>query len=74
MIGPTKKRSIAKKHQKHSAWRTKKIKYWTNKIQLVWSKEGNCKKLAHRVCPTSGYYKGKQVMTVKTKKSDVLDA
>lgn len=37
----------------------------------------NCgaKKLSHRVCPVCGYYKGKQVLTIKTKsKETVVDA
>lgn len=37
----------------------------------------NCwaKKLSHRVCPVCGYYKGKQVITIKSKNKDkVVDA
>ena len=37
----------------------------------------NCgaKKLSHRVCPVCGYYKGKQVITIKSKGwSKVIDA
>jgi ribosomal protein L32 len=37
----------------------------------------NCgaRKLAHRVCPVCGYYKGKQVITIKSKAgAKVIDA
>jgi len=37
----------------------------------------NCgaKKLSHRVCPVCGYYKGKQIITIKSKSKDkVVDA
>gem|GEM_PF-2610182 len=51
-----------------------KMKFWTNKIQTRWSEEGQCYKLNHRVCPVSGYYKGKQVMTVKSKADKVIEA
>jgi len=74
MIGPRKKRPISKKHQRHSARKRVKMKFWTNKIQTRWSEEGQCYKLNHRVCPKSGYYKGKQVMTVKSKGGDVIEA
>ncbi len=49
--------------------------YWKNKLQLNWSEEGKTMKLSHTVCPVSGYYKGKQVMTIKSKKNkNVVDA
>ncbi len=74
MIGPRKKRPISKKHQRHSARKRVKMKYWLNKIQTRWSEEGQCFKLNHRVCPKSWYYKGKQVKTIKSKASDVIEA
>lgn len=74
MIGPRKKRSIAKKHQRHSAWQFVKIRYRNNKIQTSRSEEGQCYRLSHRVCPKSGMYNGKQVMTIKTKKEKIIEA
>ena len=51
------------------------MKYRTNKMNIVTSKDSWEKKLAHRVCLKSWMYRGKQVMTVKVKsKSDVVDA
>jgi large subunit ribosomal protein L32 len=36
------------------------------------TKCSNCgkSKLSHRVCPSCGYYKGKQVITIKSKSKD----
>jgi len=75
MIGPRKKRSIAKKHEKHSAWKTGVMKKLTARTNLVACKNCNKFKLAHRVCPHCGWYRGKQVITIKSKKSEtILDA
>jgi len=74
MIGPRKKRSIAKKHQRHSAWQFVKIRYWRDKLQTAWSEEGQCRRLSHRVCPKSGTYNGKKVMTIKQKKEKIIEA
>lgn len=34
----------------------------------------NCwaKKLSHRVCPACGYYKDKQIITIKSKKKETI--
>ena len=76
MIGPVKKRSKAKKKQRHAAWQFDKIRYRKNKLQTRWSDEGQCRKLNHRVCPKSWVYKGRQVMTIKTWKASerIIDA
>ena len=64
-IGPRNKISQARKHRRHSTWKTINLKKLTNKSNM----------LAHRVCPVCGYYNGKQVVTIKTKsKNDVIDA
>lgn len=75
MAVPRKKRSIAKKHQRYSSWATKKMKKMTNKMSLVVC--DNCKKFkkSHHVCQHCGYYKGRQVLTIKVKKGKtVLEA
>lgn len=70
MAVPTKKRSIAKKHQRSSTWRTLKIKKMMKTMNLVPC--DNCKTLKqkHHVCPACGYYKWKQVITIKAKKTE----
>jgi len=50
------------------------MKFWADKIQTRWSDEGQCWKLNHRVCPESGFYKGQQVISVKSKTADVIEA
>ncbi len=43
--------------------------------QISTCKNCGAKKLAHRVCPSCGYYKDKQVVTIKSKSKDkVVDA
>lgn len=75
MAVQTKKMSKTRSRRRHATWQAKKISYWKNKIKLVWSKEWNTQKLGYTVCPNSGYYNGKQVVTVKSKdKSTVVDA
>ena len=70
MAVPRKKISIAKKHQRTSTWRTLKIKKMMKKISLV--KCPNCGELKqnHHVCPNCGYYKGSQVLTIKSKSNE----
>jgi len=50
----------------------KKLANTTNVVKC-----SNCgaDKLSHRVCPSCGYYKGRQVMTIKSRdKTKVLEA
>jgi len=75
MIGPRKKRSIAKKHQNRNMWMTKQMKKLAKRTNIVTCK--NCKqpKLSHRVCKSCGFYGDKQLLTIKTKKAEqILDA
>jgi len=70
MAVPKKKISITKKHIRTSAWRTNKIKKIFKKLVLI--KCENCwtLKRKHHVCPSCGYYRWKQILTIKTKKSE----
>lgn len=75
MATPRKKISIHKKKMRHSTWLKVNLKNLSSTYALT--KCSNCGKyhLAHRVCNHCGYYKGKQVITIKTaSKKKVLDA
>ena len=75
MAVPRKKVSIAKKHQRTSTWRTLKIKKLMKKMVMVTCENCGSKVRKNHVCPTCGYYKGKQVLTIKAKKSeDIIEA
>lgn len=69
-IVPKKKRSQSKKRTRHSDWQTTKIKYWMNRLNIVKDKDTGNMKLWHRVDLKTGYYNGKQVMTIKSKSKD----
>ena len=74
-IGPKKKISIAHSHRRHSTWETLNLKRISASYQVATCKECGAKKLAYNVCPVCGYYKGKQVITIKAKgKEKVIDA
>ncbi len=74
-IGPKKKISQAKGRTRHSTWEGLNMKRMVETYQLSTCKNCGAKKLAHRVCPVCGYYKGKQVLTIKSKSKDtVVDA
>lgn len=74
-IGPKKKISIMKSHRRHSTWQTINLKKITEKYQVVKCTNCGSKKLAYRVCPSCGHYKGKQVITIKASgSSKVIDA
>lgn len=75
MAVQTKKRSISKKKMRHSTWQTLSMKQLANRTNVVKCSNCGADKLSHRVCPACGYYKGRQVMTIKSSdKSQVLDA
>lgn len=76
MIEPKKKHSISRKRTRHSAWQTITIKKLMKRTSLSTCQNCNTVKLNHRVCPACGFYAGKQIITIKTKKSnaDVIDA
>ena len=71
-IGPRKKISVHKSNQRHSTWERLTLKDLSAKYNIT--KCSNCgkAKLSHRVCPSCGYYKGKQVMTIKSKSKDKI--
>jgi len=74
MIEPKKKHSIARKRTRHSAWKTITLKKITNKVALATCNHCGASRLNHRVCLACGFYGDKQVLTIKTKKSSVIDA
>ena len=74
-IGPKKKISQSQGRTRHSTRERLNMKRMTNSYQI--GKCANCgaKKLTHRVCPVCGFYKGKQVITIKSKsKEKVISA
>jgi len=76
MAVPRKKISISKKRSRHSTWEGLNMKRLMNTTTNV-VKCNNCgaDKLSHRVCPACGYYKGRQVMTIKSgDKTKVVEA
>lgn len=72
MIGPKKKVSIAKKHQRHSTWQRLTLKKMSDRINYVKCTHCGGYKSAHRVCPHCGFYKGVQVLTIKTKSKETI--
>ena len=73
-IGPKKKRSIHKRNVRHASWERDILKKLSNMVSLSTCTTCGSAKLAHRVCKACGFYNGKQVLTIKTKGSDVIDA
>jgi len=74
-IVPRKKISKAKSRQKHATWQKLQLQKLNKKYAVSSCKNCGADKLPHRVCPSCGYYNGKQVMTIKKKsKVEVLDA
>ena len=75
MAVPRKKRSISKRRIRHGMWQRINLKKLSNKYAIAQCSNCGANKLSHRVCPSCGYYKGKQVMSIKVKsKEKVLDA
>jgi large subunit ribosomal protein L32 len=75
MAVQTKKRSIAKKKARHSTRQTLTMKKLARVTNITKCNNCGADKLSHRVCPACGYYKGRQVMTIKSKdKTQILDA
>lgn len=73
-IGPKKKRSIRARNVRHASWERDILKKLSNMVALSTCTNCGAPRLAHRVCKACGYYKGKQVLTIKTKRADVIDA
>lgn len=67
MATPRKKISIHKRHMRHSTRLRINLTRLDNAVAL--NKCSNCGKykLSHRVCQHCGFYKGKQVLTIKVK-------
>ncbi len=64
-----------KTHRRHSTWKTINLKKLTKTYQTTKCENCGANKLTHRVCPVCGYYKGKQVITIKSKsKNNVVEA
>ncbi len=75
MIGPKKKITKSQRNKRHSTWEGLQIKKLMKKYNPVKCDNCGASKLPHRVCKTCGYYKGKQVITIKSKsKEEVLAA
>ena len=74
MIAPKKKISKAKGASRHSTRQGLQMKKLAARTQV--HKCANCgqEKLMHRVCPHCGRYKGTQIITIKTKKQEILEA
>jgi ribosomal protein L32 len=74
-IGPKKKISQSKKRSRHGTRQRLTLKKLQNRVVIVKNKDGDYS-LAHHVSPTTGKYKGKQVINIKQKGSDstVVDA
>lgn len=73
-IGPKKKRSIQKRNVRHASWERDILNKLSKMVSLSICTNCGATKLAHRVCKSCGYYNGKQVITIKTKKDTVIDA
>jgi len=75
MAVPRKKISVSKRRIKHASWQRVNLKKLSQKYAVVKCQNCWANKLPHRVCPTCGYYKGKQIVSKKVKESvKVLDA
>ncbi len=73
-IGPKKKRSIHKRNVRHGSRERTVLNKLSNMVSLTTCQNCNAKRLTHRACLSCGYYRGKQVLTIKSKSSDVIDA
>lgn len=69
-IGPKKKISKTQSHKRHSTWKTINLKRLSKKYQTAKCPNCGANRLNHRVCPSCGYYNGKQVLTIKVAKKD----
>ncbi len=71
-IGPKKKISKTQSRKRHATWETLNLKRIVSTYQV--GKCANCwaRKLSHRVCPVCWYYKGKQVLTIKSKSKEKI--
>ncbi|PJA49194.1 MAG: 50S ribosomal protein L32 [candidate division SR1 bacterium CG_4_9_14_3_um_filter_40_9] len=74
-IGPKKKISKTKGNTRHATWQRLNLVRMSDSYPVAKCKNCGATKLAHHVCSVCGYYKGKQVITIKSKsKGKVIDA
>lgn len=74
MAVPRKKLSKSRRRRRHGMWQRVNLKR-LSKYSVAKCGQCGADKLSHRICPSCGYYKGKQVLTIKSKeKTEVLDA
>ena len=78
-IVPRKKRSISKKNIRHASRQRDILKKLTNMLALATCANCGETKQSHRVCHSCGFYRGKQIITIKAPKAsastpDVIDA
>ncbi len=75
MAVQTKKVSKSRTRRRHSMRQRINMKKLMAKTNIVKCSNCGADKLSHRVCPSCGYLKWRQVMTIKSKdKTQVLDA
>jgi large subunit ribosomal protein L32 len=75
MAVPKKKTSQSRKRRRHGTRQRLTLKKLQNRLNIVKSQDSGEYALGHHVCLKSGKYKGKQVLTIKTKDSStVVDA
>ena len=67
-IGPKKKVSKVQTRKRHSTWKSINLKRLAQKYQTAKCPNCGANRLNHRVCPSCGYYNGKQVLIIKAKK------
>lgn len=61
MAVPKQKKTRAKRDMRRSHWKAKNV-------QLAECPQCHQLKLPHHACPNCGYYKGKQIIEIKTEK------
>jgi len=72
MAVPKKKVSKSRTRRRHGMRQRLTLKKLQNRLNLVVSKDSGEYALGHHVCLKSGKYKGKQVLTIKTKSSSTI--
>jgi large subunit ribosomal protein L32 len=72
MAVPKKKVSQSRKRRRHGMRQRLTLKKLQDRLNIVQSKDSGEYALGHHVCLKSGKYKGKQVLTIKTKASSTI--
>lgn len=73
-IVPKKKTSKTRRNQRHGQWQRGHLKRMANELALTTCQNCNAPKLSHRVCKECGYYRGRQVISIKASSGSVIDA